>query len=137
MKNKIIVPLILLVAFTFSAFTGIAQEGRIIIAVINKADWCPVCQSNGEKMMKEVMPVFEQSVIQFVMNDLTNETTKTDSKVKLNEVKVFDAVKKINATGLLILVDVATGKVLEKISVAEPVEKLIMTIRQKAMIEKK
>jgi thiol:disulfide interchange protein len=137
MKNKIIVPLVLLVALTFSAFTGTAQEGRKIIAVINKADWCPVCQSNGEKMMKEVMPVFEQSVIQFVMNDLTNETTKTDSKVKLNEVKVFDAVKKINATGLLILVDVATGKVLEKISVAEPVEKLIMTIRQKAMIEKK
>jgi hypothetical protein len=137
MKNKIIGHLVLFVALAFSAFTGGAQEGRKIIAVINKADWCPVCQSNGEKMMKEVMPVFEQSVVQFVMNDLTNETTKTDSKVRLNEVKVFDAVKKINATGLLILVDVATGKVLEKISVAEPVEKLIMTIRQKAMIEKK
>lgn len=136
MKNKILVSLVLFAALTFSAFTGTAQEGRKIIAVINKADWCPVCQSNGEKMMKEVMPVFEQSVVQFIMNDLTNEATKADSRMKLNEVKIFDAIKKINATGLLILVDAATGKVLEKISVAEPVEKLVMAIRQTAMVEK-
>jgi hypothetical protein len=32
-------------------------------------------------------------------------------------------VKKIDATGLLLLVDAESGKLLEKISVAEPVEK--------------
>ncbi|MBN8674554.1 MAG: hypothetical protein J0L56_10490 [Chitinophagales bacterium] len=134
MKNKIIAPLILLLVF--SAFSGTAQEGRKIIAVLNKADWCPVCQSNGEKMMNEVIPVFAGSSVQFVMNDLTNEATKADSEGKLNELKVVGAVKKTTATGLLILVDAATGKVLKKLSVAEPAEKIVMIIKQTALVEK-
>lgn len=136
MKNKIIAPLILLLALVFSAFSSTAQEGRKIIAVVNKADWCPVCQSNGEKMMKEVIPVFTESSVQFVINDLTNEVTKSDSKGKLNELKVFGAVKKTTATGLLILVDAETGKVLKKVSVVEPAEKIVMIIKQTAMGEK-
>jgi RNA polymerase subunit RPABC4/transcription elongation factor Spt4 len=135
MKNKILASL-LLISLTFSALAVNAQEGRKVIAVINKADWCPVCQSNGERMMKEIIPMFEQSNVQFVMNDLTNDATKADSKIKLNEAKVFGAVKKINATGLLVLVDAATGKILEKISVAEPSEKLIKAIKQSSMMDK-
>ncbi len=126
----------LLISLALSALAGNAQEGRKVIAVINKADWCPVCQSNGEKIMKEVMPMFEQTNVQFVMNDLTNDATKADSKMKLNEAKVFEAVKKISATGLLVLVDVVSGKVLEKISVAETAEKLIKVIKQSSMVDK-
>jgi hypothetical protein len=133
MKNKFLGSLIL-ISLTFSALAVNAQEGRKVIAVINKADWCPVCQSNGERMMKEIIPMFEESNVQFVMNDLTNDATKANSKIKLNEAKVFGAVKKINATGLL--VDAATGKILEKISVAEPSEKLIKAIKQSSMMDK-
>ena len=84
MKQKVLA-YFLLISLAFSALAGNAQEGRKVIAVINKADWCPVCQSNGEKIMKEVMPMFEQTNVQFVMNDLTNDSTKADSKMKLNE----------------------------------------------------
>ena len=136
MRNKLLISVLLLSTLLFSAITGNAQEGRKIIAVINKADWCPVCQANGEKMMKEIMPVFNESNVQFVMNDLTNDATKADSKMALDKVKAYGAVKKISATGWLLLVDAETGKLLEKISVAEPVEKLVKTIKQSSMVEK-
>jgi hypothetical protein len=136
MRNKLVISALLLSTFLFSVITGNAQESRKVIAVINKADWCPVCQSNGEKMMKEVMPVFNESNVQFVMNDLTNDATKAASKMGLDKVKAYDAVKKISATGWLLLVDAETGKLLEKISVAEPVEKLVMTIKKSSQKEK-
>lgn len=136
MKNKLLIPVVLFIAILFSAITSHAQDSRKVIAVINRADWCPVCQANGEKMMKEVMPVFNESNVQFVMNDLTNETTKADSKMKLEDAKIYAAVKKINSTGLMLLIDAETGKLLEKISVAEPVEKLVMAIKKSSMMEK-
>jgi ketosteroid isomerase-like protein len=136
MRNKLLISVLLLSTLLFSAITGNAQEGRKVIAVINKADWCPVCQTNGEKMMKEIMPVFNGSNVQFVMNDLTNDATKADSKMTLDKVKAYGAVKKISATGWLLLVDAETGKLLEKISVAEPVEKLVKVIKQSSMVEK-
>ncbi len=122
----------LCISLLFSAFASNAQEGKKIVAVINKADWCNVCQANGEKLMKDVMPVFENTSIRFVMNDLTNDITKEKSKGLLMETKVYGAVKKTGATGLLLLVDAESGKLIEKISVAEPAEKLIMVLKKSA-----
>jgi hypothetical protein len=110
-----------------------AQTGTKVVAVINRADWCHVCQANGEKMMKEVMPVFENSDIRFVMNDLTNDATTETSKDLLKENKVYDAVKKITYTGLVLLVDAETGKLTGKISVAEPAAKIIEALKMSAM----
>lgn len=109
-----------------------AQSGKKMIVVINKADWCHVCQANGEKVMKEVIPVFENTNISFVMNDLTDKTSKKNSRAGLKKKKVYQAVKMEEQTGLLLLVDPASGKTVEKISVSEPADKLIMKIRQMA-----
>ena len=136
MKNKFLGTTILFSILLFSAVTGSTQNSKKVIAVINKADWCHVCQANGEKIMKEVIPVFNESSVQFLMNDLTSDATKADSKMGLDKIKVYEAVKKIKETGLLLLIDAETGKLLEKISVAEPVEKLVKTIKQSSMVEK-
>ena len=136
MKNKFLVTVLLISAILLSTFAANAQEGRKVIAVINKADWCPVCQTNGEKMMKEVMPVFNESNVQFIMNDLTSDATKADSKMGLDKANVYGAVKKISATGWVLLVDAETGKLLDKISVAAPAERLVMVIKKSAMTEK-
>lgn len=137
MKRKILIPVIICAALLVSAFTAGAQEGKKVIAIINRADWCHVCQVNGEKVMKEVIPVFNESNVRFIMNDLTNDATKADSKMKLTEANVYEAVKKVNATGLLLLVDANTGKLLEKISVAEPAEKLVGVIKKNSMAAEK
>ena len=120
---------LILLAFFFT-IAGMAQPTKKVIAVINRADWCHVCQANGEKMMKEVMPVFKDSDIRFIMNDLTNDETKNTSKMVLEENKVYEAVKKIKSTGMLLLVDELTGKLIDKISLAEPVDKLLDAIRK-------
>ena len=120
---------LILLAFSFT-IAGMAQPTKKVIAVINRADWCHVCQANGEKMMKEVMPVFKDSDIRFIMNDLTNDETKNTSKMVLEENKVYEAVKKIKSTGMLLLVDELTGKLIDKISLAEPVYKLLDAIRK-------
>jgi hypothetical protein len=122
--------------FVFVTITVLGQDGKKVVAVINRADWCYVCQQNGEKVMKEVIPVFETSNVQFVMNDLTNGATKEKSKMVLTESKVYDAVKKISATGILLLIDGDTGKLIDKLSVAETKEKLVEVIKKSTMTER-
>lgn len=133
MKNKLLILPAILMTVLFSAFSVMGQEGRKITAVVNKAEWCPVCQANGGKIMTEVIPVFNQSNVHFVMNDLSNDATKADSKMMLEKAKVYAAVKKTTATGLILLVDESTGKLVGKISVAESTEKLIEMIKKVSM----
>lgn len=135
MKNKLFKQVSLFVtAFMLTAVLN-AQTNTKVVAVINRADWCHVCQANGEKMMKEVMPVFENSGIRFIMNDLTNDATTEKSKELLKESKVYEAVKSNTYTGLVLLVDAETGKLTGKISVAEPAQKIIETLKMSAMKE--
>jgi hypothetical protein len=110
-----------------------AQMTSNVVAVVNRADWCHLCQANGEKIMKEVIPAFENSAIRFVTNDLTNDGTKAKSKTLLKESMTYEAVKKVNSTGMVLLVDTETGKVINKISVAEPAAKIIETLKMSAM----
>jgi hypothetical protein len=133
MKKTFLMPIILFVALMVSTITSIAQEGRKIIAVVNKAEWCHVCQANGARLMNELMPMFATSNVQFVMNDLTNTATKAESKKKLADLHVYKAAKKVKATGMLLLVDATTGKLLDKVSVAETTEMLQNKIKKLSM----
>ena len=100
-----------------------------LIAVIMKANWCPVCQANGQRMGTEVMPAFKDNTkMQFLPNDLTDEKTKKESKVALEKFGLYKTISKETGTGQLILVDAKTKKVLKKISLAEPTAKVISEI---------
>lgn len=132
LKNRISISLIALLIY----LAPNAQETKKTIAIINRADWCYVCQANTEKMMKDVLPVFENTNIRFLVNDLTSDETAGKSEMTLKENKVYEAVKKIKSTGLVLLVDEVTGKLLGKISVAEPADKIIMVIKQTDMDHK-
>lgn len=120
-----------------SSFTLLAQEGKKLIAVVNKADWCHVCQANGEKIMNEVIPVFKESNVQFIVNDLTDESTKEESKKVLKDKKVFETVKKTISTGIILILDGSSGILLEKISITESADKLIETIKKQSSITEK
>jgi hypothetical protein len=135
MKNRLFKQVSLFVTTIMLTAVLNAQTNTKVVAVINRADWCHVCQANGEKMMKEVMPVFENSGIRFMMNDLTNDATTEKSKELLKESKVYEAVKSNTYTGLVLLVDAETGKLISKISVAEPAQKIIETLKMSAMKE--
>ncbi len=99
-----------------------------VYAVINRADWCPACQANGSKVMNELTPACKNLYVKFVANDLTNEQTIANSTLELKKNNVFNAVKETKSTGLILLVDAKTKKVIKQISVTKPSEEIIKEI---------
>ena len=112
----------------FSAKAQTKTASPKVYAVINKADWCHVCQANGGKVMNEVMPACMNLKVKFVPNDLTNEQTIASSAAELKKIKVYNSVKDTKTTGLILLVDPKTKKVIKQISVAKPAEEIIKEI---------
>ena len=87
-----------------SGFSSIAQtteqsSNPKVIAVVNRANWCGVCKANGARFGAVLMPYAEKGV-NIYMNDLTNETTKAESKKELENAKVYEAVNTIPRKGM-------------------------------------
>ncbi len=113
----------------FSAKAQTKAPTPKVYAVINKADWCPTCQANGAKVMNEVIPACKNLNVKFVANDLTNEQTVSKSAAELKKYNVFNAVRETKSTGLILLVDAKTKKVIKQISVSKPSEEIIKEIK--------
>jgi hypothetical protein len=127
-------------AFAFIAFMGSsvlltakAQKKETtpkVFAVINRADWCPVCQANGAKVMNDVIPACMNLSVKFLPNDLTNNETTAKSASELKKYKVYSSVKDTKSTGLILLIDARTKKIIKQISMAEPAEEIIKNIKE-------
>jgi hypothetical protein len=128
-KTRMYVVLSLFFAIVLFGTSAKAQTSTKVIAVINRADWCPVCKANGARVMKEVIPACKDMSVQFVTNDLTNKKTIAQSKATLQKDNVLDAIEGKKSTGVIILVDSKTKKVLQIISVSEPTDKIVQTIK--------
>lgn len=114
----------LLAFFLLASFNLLAQSNSKIIAVVNKADWCPVCEANGERMMKEVFPSYQEPRATIISNDITDEKTIAASKKDLEKLEVYHLVEKEKRTGLITLIDPKSKKVLGTISVAKPTDEI-------------
>ena len=99
-----------------------------VYAVINKADWCTVCKANGARVMNEIIPACKELNVKFVPNDLTDATTSAKSAADLKKEKIFNSVKKTKATGIILLVDAKSKKVIKEISVTKPTKEIIEEI---------
>lgn len=128
--KSILVTFVLLVGSSifFSASAQTKAAAPKVYAVVNKADWCPACQANGARVMNEVMPACKNFKVKFLANDLTNEKTVAASATELKMNKVYNAVKETKLTGLILLVDAKTKKVVKQISVTRPTEEIIKEI---------
>jgi hypothetical protein len=101
-----------------------------VIAVVNKADWCPTCKANGPRVSKEVLANFGSDKLTVIENDLSNKRTKEESKLKLAAIGLEEQLKGNKTTGIIILFDPKTKKELGRISVAksnEEIETLIVS----------
>jgi thiol-disulfide isomerase/thioredoxin len=116
---------VFIVALFVLASSGIyAQSNSKVIAIVNKADWCGTCQKHGERVMTQVLGDYQEPQVTIAANDLTNESTKAESKVSLEKLGVYELVKNENKTGEIILIDSKTKKVINRISVAKSNEEL-------------
>jgi len=104
------------------------KEDPAFYAVINKAAWCPACQANDSKVMNEVIPGCMSLNVQFITNDLTDEKSIATSTAELKNKKLFTAVREHKATGLILLIDPKTKKVVKQISITKPAEQIIKEI---------
>ncbi|MBS3777029.1 MAG: hypothetical protein KGY70_17660, partial [Bacteroidales bacterium] len=119
--KSIITSFILMFIFSMSVM---AQSQHEVIAVINKADWCPVCEKNGGRAMEALKGSNEDGAVKFIGNDLTDEETKAKSKEKLKEYGLYEKMKSYNETGVVFFFDTESKELIDKISVAKSSRKL-------------
>ena len=114
------------VLVTVVAFAANAQNTNPkVIALLNKASWCPVCKTNGPRFEKDIMPmVMDNKDVQMVMNDLSNDNSKATSKGMLDKAGITSFAEKNEGTGMLYFLDAQTKTLLSQVSLAEPDEQI-------------
>src|SRR5260221_8113856 len=122
MKKLVLASIILLSA----AISSFAQgQSPKIIALINKASWCPVCQANGPHFEKDIMPMaMANKDVQIVMNDLSDSQTKATSLPMLKKAGITAFAKKNTGTGTLYFIDAKSKKLISQVSLAESDEEI-------------
>ncbi|MEX0980699.1 MAG: hypothetical protein WD577_03945 [Bacteroidales bacterium] len=108
----------------FLSVSAMAQSDSKVIAVINHAEWCSVCQNNGERAQATFMEKNKDGAIQFLANDLTDEASKRKSTAALKEVGLDKVMAENKGTGTAYFFDAETKKLITKISVAKSDEEL-------------
>lgn len=117
-----------IILMTIFSVSVMAQSSAKVIAVVNRADWCPTCEKNGERAMAAFMENNKDGIFQFVVNDLTNDETKAESAKNLKKVDVYKAVADFNSTGMVYFFNAETKALIDKISVSKSDEKLAQAL---------
>ena len=105
-----------------------ADSKPMVIAVINRADWCSVCKAHGERAGKAIMAANADGALQLVVNDMTSDATVKRSAVALQAAGVDHAMAPYTATGVLYLFDAATRRPLAQVTVANTDQEIKMAI---------
>ena len=125
------------------------SENPKLIAVVNRANWCAVCKANGQRFGELLMPYAAKGVTIY-FNDLTDDTTKANSKLELEKASVYEAVtttprkgmghllkscgltkdKKVSieASGIVTFINPKTHKQLKQLSISSTDEEMKSTI---------
>ncbi|MGS0748767.1 hypothetical protein [Halpernia sp. GG3] len=107
-------------------FTAQAQNNAKVIAVLNKADWCPICKANGPRVEKDLMPMMMQNKdLQFVVNDLSNDKTKAVSNAMLAKAGIASFSKMNNGTGMIYFLNAKSKMLISSASLADSNEEIV------------
>jgi len=110
-----------IVAFVvFSTVLGRADAGpeQKVIAVVNRADWCSVCQANHARAGQALGEAAADGSVKILVNDLTNEETTKKSAERLKAAGLDKSMAPYLASGVITFFDAKTKKVLSQITVA-------------------
>ena len=112
----------------FISLTANAQMDTKVNAVVNRADWCPACEKNGERAMTTLMEHNKNKAVRFIVNDLTDKATKAESAKKLQMAGLEQVMSSFKATGMVYFFDAKTKKLIDKISVVKSNSELAKTL---------
>lgn len=122
MKTKSVLTSLALVLFLSASV--MAQSEAKVIAVVNHADWCPACKNNGERAQAAFKANNTDGAIQFVVNNLTNDETKSASLKELKGLGLDKAMAANKGTGVVYFFDADTKKFISSVSVAKSDQEL-------------
>ncbi|HYX06174.1 MAG TPA: hypothetical protein VE912_05515 [Bacteroidales bacterium] len=108
-----------LALFVLISVSAAAQSEAKVIAVINEATWCPVCQKNGERAMAAFKSNNKDGAVKFLANDVSNKETKKKSSETLKKYGLEQAMASRQATGVAYFFDAGSGKLINQVSLAK------------------
>lgn len=116
--KKLLIASLLVMATVAGAF---AQSSQVkVIALMNKASWCPVCQDHAMSFMKNIAPmVMKNPEVKMVINDLSNDRTRASSMPMLESAGIKQFALENDATGRIYFIDAQTKKLLSSVSIAQ------------------
>lgn len=101
-----------------------AQSEPKLIAVLNTADWCPVCRANDKRAIPILMENNKDDAVKFVIYDQSNDQTTEKTKEDLKTVGLEHAIEKHDGAGMVSFFNYKTKAFISQISFAETDAKL-------------
>jgi hypothetical protein len=114
--KSILASLVLMLLVSVSAM---AQTEAKVIAVVNKATWCHVCEENGARAMSAFMANNSDNGFKFVANDLSTDDTKKSSLEEIKKLGLESAVADLKYTGMAYFFNAKTKELIHQVSVAK------------------
>ena len=132
-KSILILVAVIISAISFSAFKP-ANDIKVI-AIANRADWCSICKAYAGRAVATFTENNKDNYFQFILNDVTNEETKKNSKPAIVKVGLEKTLDGSLAAGVLSFYDAKSKKLLAQVTVANTPEEITATmnaVREKA-----
>lgn len=108
-----------------------AQDNAKVIAVMNKADWCPACEKHGERAMTALMKANTDDAVYIVANDVTDDKTKEMSSLKLTKAGLdAEKISAMKSTGVIYFFDAGTKERISSISMSKDDADLVAAMKK-------
>lgn len=105
--------------------TAFSQSNKKLVIMVTRANWCPSCRANEDKINNELIPAFSGSKeVAIVINDVTNKRTRARSKPVLQSAGVYDISLNQQATGVVTIINASSGKIVNRFYVSYSLDKM-------------
>lgn len=113
----------ILIIVLFSSLASFAQTEPKVVAVVTKANWCPACVKNGERVLTEVLSKVDTEKVAIIANDLTDDNSIKVSRKALLSFGIENI--EFKTTAIISFIDLKTKKVIKRVSVTKNSNELL------------
>jgi hypothetical protein len=125
MKNLKSILVAMLITMSFTTF---AQSKSKVITVVNKADWCTICQAYAGRTVEAFTKNNKDNYFQFIVNDITSDKTIKASKPAIVKAGLSNSLQEAYGAGVLSFYNAKTKKLIAQVTVANTPEEVVKTM---------
>ncbi len=101
-----------------------AQSEPKLIAVLNKANWCPVCRTHDKRAIPALMENNKDGAIKFIVYDQTDDQTTEKTAKDIKIAGLEQTIEKHDGAGMVSFFNYKSKEFISQISFAESNDKL-------------